>query len=603
MDWFWKSYDLIERTFWNSLTKKLCAFFFISLFQLVLIAYVYFALNDIRALVGSQSITSAGLAQIHALLDRTILWSFVIWGVSLLFIAFMVWYLRFLIVRPLNMIISIFREIGAGEGDLSREIPTITHDEIRDLSQSYNEFLKKMREIISNVRTMTMRIAMDSARTRKTIHESVESAGQQASLASQVSVASERSSSGVTQVSADTQQISQTTLSNLDIARASYAELQDAASRIGSVSERVGQFNMTVDELSSRSASIKAIVDLIKEVSEQTNLLALNAAIEAARAGEAGRGFAVVADEVRKLAERVKVATDEISGNIDGMLGLVKNTKDETNLITGDTSLAREVVNRSSQHFGRMMGDFETTAHSMTQIASTMNDFASANQQITANVGEIHTLSQGVSSSLKVSEDVSVELSRAAEEVQELVARFVLGEGVLDESIAVAKKARDQLQGMLLTAGKEGSDVFDQRYQPIAGTQPPKYHTSYDTKLEKTLQQLYDRVVQQVRGGRFCVMVDNNGYAPTHNSFYSKPLSGDAATDLVNSRDKRMFNDPTGIKSARNQQPFLLQTYTRDTGEVLSEIALPIFLNSRHWGALRVGFDPMVMLEDSGRAK
>ncbi|MEQ6291788.1 methyl-accepting chemotaxis protein [Vogesella sp. GCM10023246] len=597
MDWFWKTYDLIEKTFWNSLTKKLCAFFFISLFQLILIGYVYLALSDIRELVSSQTINSASLAQIHALLDRTIYWSFAIWGLSLLFIAFMVWYLRYLIVRPMQMIIDIFREIGAGEGDLSREIPTITHDEIRDLSLSYNEFLHKMREIISNVRTMTMRIAMDSARTRKTIHESVESAGQQAQLASQVSVSSERSSSGVTQVSADTQQISETTLNNLDIARASYAELQDAANRIGSVSERVGQFNLTVDELSTRSASIKAIVDLIKEVSEQTNLLALNAAIEAARAGEAGRGFAVVADEVRKLAERVKVATDEISGNIDGMLGLVKNTKDETNLITSDTHQAREVVNRSSQHFGRMMGDFESTAHSMTQIAGTMNDFASANRQITANVSEIHALSNTVADSLKQSEDVSVALSRAAEEVQELVARFILGEGVLDESIAIAKQAREQLQKTLQQAAQEGSDVFDQRYQLIAGTNPPKYHTNYDVKLEKSLQQVYDRVVQQVSGGRFCVMVDNNGYAPTHNSFYSKPLTGDAAADLVGSRDKRLFNDPTGIKSARNQQPFLLQTYMRDTGEILSEIALPISMNNRHWGAIRVGFDPMVMLE------
>ena len=599
MDWFWKSYDLIEKTFWNSLTKKLCAFFFISLFQLVLIAYIYVALDDIRSLVGSQNLTASSMAQIHALLDQTILWAFIIWGVSLLFTAFMVWYLRYLIVRPLNMIISIFREIGAGEGDLSREIPTITHDEIRDLSQSYNAFLQKMREIISNVRTMTMRIAMDSARTRKTIHESVESATQQAQLASQVSDASERSSHGVIQVSTDTQQISQTTLGNLDIARASYAELQDAAGKIGSVSERVERFNITVDELSSRSASIKTIVDLIKEISEQTNLLALNAAIEAARAGEAGRGFAVVADEVRKLAERVRVATDEISGNIDGMLGLVKDTKDETSIITADTTQAREVVNRSSHHFGRMMGDFESTAQSMTHIAGTMNDFASTNQQITVNVSEIHTLSQSVAQSLKHTEDVSVELSRAAEEVQELVARFILGEGVLDETIATAKQAREQLVGILLAASKDGCDVFDQRYQPIAGSKPQKYHTQYDMKLEQVLQQVYDKVVAQVRGGRFCLMVDSNGYAPTHNSFYSKPLTGDLATDLVNSRDKRLFNDPTGIKSARSQQPFMLQTYTRDTGEVLSEIALPIYLNSRHWGAIRVGFDPMVMMADS----
>ncbi|XLM22540.1 methyl-accepting chemotaxis protein, partial [Chromobacterium piscinae] len=96
-------------------------------------------------------------------------WTLGLWVLSFLFIAFMVWYLRYLIVRPLSMIIQIFNEIGAGAGDLSREIPTVTYDEIRELSLSYNRFLLKMREIISNVRRMTVRIAMDSAVTRRNV--------------------------------------------------------------------------------------------------------------------------------------------------------------------------------------------------------------------------------------------------------------------------------------------------------------------------------------------------------------------------------------------------------------------------------------------------
>jgi methyl-accepting chemotaxis protein len=90
--------------------------------------------------------------------------------------------------------------------------------------------------------------------------------------------------------------------------------------------------------------------------------------------------------------------------------------------------------------------------------------------------------------------------------------------------------------------------------------------------------------------------VDGNGYAPTHNSWYSRPPSGDAQKDLAESRDKRLFNDPAGLRAARNVQPFLLQTYSRDTGEVLSEVDLPLELSGRHWGALRIGFDPNVLL-------
>jgi methyl-accepting chemotaxis protein len=495
------------------------------------------------------------------------------------------------------MIIAIFREIGAGEGDLSREIPTITYDEIRDLSLSYNEFLKKMREIISNVRIMTIRIAMDSTRTRKNIGESLSSAKQQAELASQVRDSSDKTTAGINQVSAETQSISTTTVGNLAMARESYAELQDAATRIGEISGRVGAFNTTVVELNNRSASIKTIVDLIKDISEQTNLLALNAAIEAARAGESGRGFAVVADEVRKLAERVRVATEEISGNIDGMLNLVSHTQEATARINTDTAQALDVVNRSSQHFGRMMSDFENMASGLTEIAGTMELFAGTNLQVNRNVSEIHGLSTVVSTHLAQSEDVSVKLSVAAEQVQELVSRFVIGEGELDAVIGVARHARDNLAEMLERAQGEGLNIFDQRYQPIPGSNPAKFHTAYDDKLAPALQKIYDQVVQKTNGGRFCLLVDTNGYAPTHNSFYSKPLTGDLQQDLVGSRDKRIFNDPTGIKSAKNTQPFLLQTYMRDTGEILSEIALPIRLAGRHWGAIRVGFDPSALLQ------
>lgn len=97
-------------------------------------------------------------------------------------------------------------------------------------------------------------------------------------------------------------------------------------------------------------------------------------------------------------------------------------------------------------------------------------------------------------------------------------------------------------------------------------------------------------------GGKFCLAVDTNGYGATHNSWYSKAPSGDAAVDLVNSRDKRIFNDPAGLRAARNTQRFLLQTYARDTGEIMTELDVPIMVNGRHWGGLRLGFDASAML-------
>ncbi|WP_438514490.1 methyl-accepting chemotaxis protein [Craterilacuibacter sp.] len=539
----------------------------------------------------------ATLLSVNATLDQALWWSLGIWVLCFSFIGFMVWYLRYLIVRPLKMIIRIFREIGAGEGDLSGEIPATTYDEIRDLSESHNLFLHKMREIIGKVQQKTMQIAMDSARTRVNLTESLLVAQQQDALTAEVRLVSEETSEGIRQVSGDTLEISLTTTDNLQVARESYAELCAVAETIAAIGGKVERFNQTVTGLSQRSASIKSIVGLIQEISDQTNLLALNAAIEAARAGEAGRGFAVVADEVRKLAEKVKVATDEISGNIDGMLLLVSETATETGLIHRDAGSAQAVVGKASIHFGKMVGDFEDAATGLAAIATTMERFSVSNQQVNQNVLVVNELSQRVSRQLNQSVVMSSKLSDESEEIQALISRFVLGEGALDRVSLQAKILRDRLQELLQVWSKQGLNVADRNYIAVAGVSPPKYRTAYDAEIEGQLQPLLDQIVHSHHGLTYCLLVDGNGYAPTHNSFLSRAPSGDAANDLKYSRDKRLFNDAVGIKAACYTGAMLLQTYVRDTGEILSELALPVQLNGRHWGALRVGFDPQALLQ------
>ena len=595
---FWmRAYEWVERTFWFTLGRKLCSFFFVSLFQLAMVAYLYFALEDIRALVGS-GLSGDARAGALALIERTQWLSLATWLLCFVLTAFMVWYLRYLIVRPLRMIIGIFRQIGAGEGDLSGSIPATTYDEIRELSDAHNQFLHKMREIIGKVQATTIRIAVDSVRTRNNLGASLAVAREQDALTAEVQSVSAQNAVGIEQVSGQTMAISTTTQDNLAVARASYQELCEVAQRIGEINGQVGRFSETVGSLNERSQTILQVVTLIKDISDQTNLLALNAAIEAARAGESGRGFAVVADAVRKLAEKVRVATEDISGNIDGMLNLVGRTLDETRLISQDTVNAREAVDKASSHFGKMVGDFEGATRSLAEIAVTMERFSVANTQVNHNVMTVHALSEDVSRQLGDSTKVSRQLSGAAEDVQALVSRFVLGEGALDALVGAGKVLRQTLEARLAQWRTAGVAIDDRQYRPIAGTNPVKYHTAYDAQIERELQGLLDALLAGHRGACYCLLVDANGYAPTHNAAFSRPPSGDAALDLVHSRDKRIFGDEVGLRSARNEAPLLMQTYSRDTGEVLSELALPVRVAGRHWGALRIGFDPQRLLGD-----
>lgn len=144
---------------------------------------------------------------------------------------------------------------------------------------------------------------------------------------------------------------------------------------------------------------------------------------------------------------------------------------------------------------------------------------------------------------------------------------------------------------LLLTSGRlTMPQVFDTFYIPIPGTDPQKYHTQYDAVFDGVLLPILDKYLDLDNRLVFMVSVDRNGYVPTHNSRYSRPLSGDADDDAKWNRTKRIFSDRTGLAAARNLDPLLLQRYSRDTGEVMSDLSIPIYIRNQHWGAVRVGY-------------
>lgn len=144
---------------------------------------------------------------------------------------------------------------------------------------------------------------------------------------------------------------------------------------------------------------------------------------------------------------------------------------------------------------------------------------------------------------------------------------------------------------LLMTSGRVAIyQLFDTFYIPIPETNPQKYHTQYDHLTDGILQPILDRCLNQDKRLIFVVAVDKNGYLPTHNSKYSQPLTGDGDHDMKWNRTKRIFNDRTGLAAARNTEPFFLQHYSRDTGEVMTDLSVPIFIKGQHWGALRAGY-------------
>ncbi len=134
------------------------------------------------------------------------------------------------------------------------------------------------------------------------------------------------------------------------------------------------------------------------------------------------------------------------------------------------------------------------------------------------------------------------------------------------------------------------ADAFDTNYVPIGNFTPPKFHTKYDTYLDKAILSLEDEFLED-KSVVFAIAVDKNGYLPTHNSRFQKPITGDVEKDKVGNRTKRVFNDPVGLKAAQNTEKGFRQIYHRDTGEVMWDISSPIMVKGKHWGGFRIGIE------------
>jgi methyl-accepting chemotaxis protein len=371
------------------------------------------------------------------------------------------------------------------------------------------------------------------------------------------------------------------------------AEVDQGLQQISNARQDAQAASDVMSKLQEKSRRIHVITEVINEIAARTNLLALNAAIEAARAGEHGRGFAVVAGEVRQLAQRTKSATDDIGVMVREINEEAERAAAGMHALTGKVTEAAHNVERVHTFLGNIERSSAASESEIQQIAGASRE----------HVESTHIIADAISRIRDGMLATEEELPRATKSAMVLSER---GEMLFDAlSHSNAKTSHDEMRMVAQQAAKDigklfeqaiGSGqiteaaLFDRTYKPIPNTNPQKHKTAFDSFTDRVLPAIQEPILERLQQIAYAGAVDNNGYFPTHNRKFSKPLTGNYDVDLVNNRTKRIFNDRTGSRCGSSTKPFLLQTYKRDTGEVMHDLSVPIYVNGKHWGGFRVGY-------------
>lgn len=328
-------------------------------------------------------------------------------------VVFIVYYLfLYMIRRRLADLAVKFRDVSSGDGDLSRRINVKGNDGIDDLGRIFNGFIEKLQSIISEVINDSTNLVGVAAHLNSISASSSNSAMQQQSQIEQVATAMNEMTATATEVAANARNAADAANAADSDVNSGMKIVNQTVQSINSLASEVARANQVIRTLQSDSEEIGSVLDVIRGIAEQTNLLALNAAIEAARAGEQGRGFAVVADEVRTLASRTQQSTEEIqkmierlqTGANDAVKVMDESHVQATNSVSqaSETGAALKKITNAVNTINQMNLQIANAAEQQTEVAHeidvSLNKINEASYESVSNASEASQESQNLNS-------------------------------------------------------------------------------------------------------------------------------------------------------------------------------------------------------------
>lgn len=402
---------------------------------------------------------------------------------------------------------------------------------------------------------------------------------------------------GNQKVSAAINTINETTGETLDAVVASVETIQNAGNRTQKLASWVQSLSERITVIEDAINSAKSNNNDIASIAAQVNILAINAKIEAARAGDAGLGFAVVAEAINELSRKTAGAAGGINDSIITLGDWVEALRDETNTAATD---AKEVLSEADDTNSSLTGIAEHVRlidSEAKQIKSNAATVGSAMQKFGDGFAQMGTsLEQTAAGIHQVRQRSKTMVSQSEALIQSGIS---LG-GISQDSryIGEVQTRASQISIALETAISNGdislSDFFSKQYTKVAGSDPQQFLTRFTTLTDRLFPNIQEPALEFDPSVVFCVAIDRSGYIPTHNLKFSQPMGRDPVWNTANSRNRRIFDDPVGLKAGNNTEPFLLQLYQRDMGggviKTMKDVSAPIIVSGKLWGGLRLAY-------------